>query len=76
MMMQCHVGRLIDHVHPKVCDIAESRVLHHAAFGAPGLPLTQGGLGHVHADELYVGVAHGPINRSAPSIVLMRVVET
>lgn len=58
--MQYHVGRLIDHVHLKVRDLAASRGFYDAAFGALGLPLTQGGSGYFHADELFVSTAKPP----------------
>jgi catechol 2,3-dioxygenase-like lactoylglutathione lyase family enzyme len=58
--MQYHVGRLIDHVHLKVRDIAASRRFYDAAFGALGLPPTEGGAGYFYADELYVSTAKPP----------------
>jgi catechol 2,3-dioxygenase-like lactoylglutathione lyase family enzyme len=58
--MQYHVGRLIDHVHLKVRDLAASRGFNDAALGALGLPLTQGGPGYFHADELFVSAAKPP----------------
>ena len=58
--MQYHVGRLIDHVHLKVRDLAASRGFYDAAFGALGLPLTQSGPGYFHADELFVSPAKLP----------------
>src|SRR5262245_21917205 len=36
--MQYHVGRLVDHVHLKVHDVAASRRFYNAIFGALGLP--------------------------------------
>ena len=43
MAKEYHVGRLIDHVHLKVRDLAASRKFYDAALGALGLPLTEGG---------------------------------
>jgi catechol 2,3-dioxygenase-like lactoylglutathione lyase family enzyme len=58
--MQYHVGRLIDHVHLKVRDLAASRGFYDAAFGALGLPLTEGGADYFYTDELYVSAANPP----------------
>jgi catechol 2,3-dioxygenase-like lactoylglutathione lyase family enzyme len=58
--MRYHVGRLIDHVHLKVRDLAISRRFYDAAFGALGLPPTEGGPGYFYADELYVSTAKPP----------------
>jgi catechol 2,3-dioxygenase-like lactoylglutathione lyase family enzyme len=60
MAMEYHVGRLIDHLHLKVRDLAASRAFYDAAFGALGLPLTEGGPEYFHADELFVSVAKPP----------------
>ena len=54
--MSYHVGRLIDHIHLKVHDLAASRRFYDAVFGALGLPLTQGTRDHFDADELYVSL--------------------
>jgi len=59
--MQYHVGRLIDHVHLKVQDVAASRGFYDAVFGALGLPLTEGGEGYFHVDELYVSAGRPPL---------------
>ena len=58
--MQYHVGRLIDHVHLKVGNIAASRGFYDAVLGALGLPLTEGGADHFYIDELYVSSARPP----------------
>jgi len=55
-----HVGRLIDHVHLKVRDLAASRAFYDAAFGALGLPLTEGGPEYFYADEFFVSAAKPP----------------
>jgi catechol 2,3-dioxygenase-like lactoylglutathione lyase family enzyme len=52
--MPYHVGRMIDHVHLKVRDLAASRAFYDAAFTALGLPLTEGGDDYFQADELFV----------------------
>lgn len=59
--MQHHVGRLIDHVHLKVRDVAASRGFYDAVFGALGLPLPEGGPRCFYADELYVSAAKPPL---------------
>lgn len=58
--MQSHFGRLIDHVHLKVRDMAASRGFYDAVFGALALPPTQGGDDFFFADELYVSPAQPP----------------
>ena len=58
--MQYHVGRMIDHLHLKVLDLAASRRFYDAALGALGLPLTEGGADYFHADELFVSPARPP----------------
>ncbi len=58
--MQYHFGRLIDHVHLKVRDLAASRGFYDAIFGALGLPATQGGGDYFYADELFVSPAQPP----------------
>jgi catechol 2,3-dioxygenase-like lactoylglutathione lyase family enzyme len=58
--MQYHVGRVIDHVHLKVRDIAASRGFYDAVLAALGLPPTEGGADYFHADELYVSPARTP----------------
>jgi catechol 2,3-dioxygenase-like lactoylglutathione lyase family enzyme len=60
MAMEYHVGRLIDHVHLKVRDLAASRAFYDAAFGALGLPVTQAGPDYFYADELFVSAAKPP----------------
>lgn len=52
--MPYHVGRLIDHVHLKVRDLAASRAFYDAAFAALDLPPTEGGDDYFEADELFV----------------------
>jgi len=58
--MEYHVGRLIDHVHLKVRDLAASRTFYDAALGALGLPLTEGGPEYFYVDEFFVSVAKPP----------------
>ncbi|MEZ5830393.1 MAG: VOC family protein [Dongiaceae bacterium] len=58
--MEYHVGRLIDHVHLKVRDVAASRRFYDAALAALGLPATEGGADYFSADELFVSVAKPP----------------
>jgi catechol 2,3-dioxygenase-like lactoylglutathione lyase family enzyme len=52
--MGWHVGRLIDHVHLRVANVAVSRLFYEAALGALGLSLTESGDGWFSADELFV----------------------
>jgi len=58
--MEYHVGRLIDHVHLKVHNLAASRTFYDAALGALGLPLTEGGPEYFYVDEFFVSVAKPP----------------
>jgi catechol 2,3-dioxygenase-like lactoylglutathione lyase family enzyme len=49
-----HLGRLIDHVHLVVRDIAASRRFYEAALGAVGRSIVGEGDGYFHSDELFV----------------------
>lgn len=60
MAQEYHVGRVIDHVHMKVRDLAASRRFYDAALGALGLPPTDGGPDYFYVDELFVSVAKPP----------------
>jgi catechol 2,3-dioxygenase-like lactoylglutathione lyase family enzyme len=60
MAKQYQVGRLIDHVHLKVRDLAASRKFYDAALGALALPLTEGGSAYFYVDEIFVSVAKPP----------------
>ncbi|HET6158288.1 MAG TPA: VOC family protein [Dongiaceae bacterium] len=50
--MSYHVGRLFDHVHLKVKDLAASRRFYDAVLGSLGLPATQDFGEYAEADEL------------------------
>ena len=52
--MEIHRGRLIDHVHFVVADLAASRRFYTAIFGVLGIPLTLSGEDYFSCDELYV----------------------
>ena len=52
-----HLGRLIDHVHLIVGDLAASRRFYEAALGAVGRQIVGEGDGYFHADELFVSDA-------------------
>lgn len=52
--MQFHRGRLIDHVHLVVRDLAASRRFYEAAFKALGLKVEGEGPGFFHCDEFFV----------------------
>lgn len=60
MATEYHVGRLIDHVHLKVRDLAASRKFYDAVLGALRLPLTEGGAEYFFVDELFVSPAKPP----------------
>jgi catechol 2,3-dioxygenase-like lactoylglutathione lyase family enzyme len=54
---QLHRGRLIDHVHLVVRDLASSKRFYSALFGVLGIPLGGEGPGFFWADELFVSTA-------------------
>ncbi|GIK97444.1 MAG: hypothetical protein BroJett029_16530 [Alphaproteobacteria bacterium] len=60
--MQHHVGRLIDHVHLRVADLAASRRFYRAALRALGRDFTSESDGHFSSDELWVDKADGPVS--------------
>ena len=53
-MGEAHAGRLFDHVHLRVADIAASRRFYEAVLGVVGVPVTDAHDGAFAADELYV----------------------
>ena len=57
-MPEAHAGRLVDHLHLRVSDLAVSRRFYEAALNALGLDVS-GGDSAFSADELYVS-ADGP----------------
>lgn len=58
-----HLGRLLDHVHLRVRDLAASRRFYAAALEAiDRLELLADGEGCFFADELFVDVADGPVS--------------
>ena len=61
--MQFHLGRLIDHVHLRVADVAASQRFYLAVLGSLGRPerLVEG-KGYFHIDELFVDKADGPVS--------------
>lgn len=63
LIMQFHLGRLIDHVHLRVADLEASKRFYLAVVGALGRPdsLVQG-KGYFHVDELFVDPADGPVS--------------
>ncbi|MCE9686546.1 VOC family protein [Shewanella sp. AS16] len=62
--MKFHRGRLIDHIHLRVADLAASKRFYHAVFTALGHPdALHEGQGFFHADELFVDEAQDYITR-------------
>ena len=55
--MELHRGRLIDHVHLVVADVASSRRFYEAVLGALGIPIGGSAEGSFWADELFVSSA-------------------
>lgn len=58
--MEFHLGRLLDHVHLRVTDLAASRRFYAAALGALGRELVDLAPGLVNADELVLSAAEDP----------------
>ena len=54
---EIHRGRLVDHIHLVVHDLAASRRFYDAVLGALGVPLGGEGPGFFWADELFVSTA-------------------
>jgi catechol 2,3-dioxygenase-like lactoylglutathione lyase family enzyme len=55
--MEYHVGRLIDHVHLKVRDLAASRAFYGALFEVLGVPIGGEGPDYFWVDELFISTA-------------------
>jgi catechol 2,3-dioxygenase-like lactoylglutathione lyase family enzyme len=61
--MTDHYGRIVDHVHLRVRDLAASKRFYRAALQAIGrLDAVQEGDHYLQADELYVDQADGPVS--------------
>ncbi|HYP86826.1 MAG TPA: VOC family protein [Polyangiaceae bacterium] len=58
--MELHRGRLIDHVHLVVADLAASKRFYEAALGALGVAIGGEGPGFFWADELFVSSKDSP----------------
>lgn len=54
---EIHRGRLLDHIHLVVRDLAASRRFYEAILGALGVPIGGEGPGFFWADELFVSTA-------------------
>jgi catechol 2,3-dioxygenase-like lactoylglutathione lyase family enzyme len=63
MTMELHRGRLLDHVHLVVRDLAASRRFYAAVFEALGVPIGGEGPGFFWCDELFVSSADSPAAR-------------
>jgi len=61
--MECHLGRLIDHVHLRVSDLEASRRFYRAVLQALGRDLTSESPEHFSSDELWIDQANGPVSR-------------
>ena len=62
--MNFHLGRLIDHVHIVVADLAASKRFYRAVLQSLGRDLSGEGDGYFFADELFVSeVERGPVSR-------------
>ncbi|HJV60787.1 MAG TPA: VOC family protein [Albitalea sp.] len=62
--MEFHTGRLIDHLHLRVSDLARSKAFYRAVFAALGKSeaFTETA-SHFSIDELWVDQADGPVSR-------------
>jgi catechol 2,3-dioxygenase-like lactoylglutathione lyase family enzyme len=58
--MEIHRGRLIDHVHLVVPDLAKTRRFYEAVLGAVGVPAGHAGPTFFSYDELFVSTADSP----------------
>ncbi len=62
--MSFHLGRLIDHIHLRVCDLEVSKRFYRAVFISLGKSeIFVEGKEHFSADELWVDQADGPLSR-------------
>lgn len=62
--MELHLGRLIDHVHIRVADVARSKAFYRAALAPLGRDLIWDNEHYFTADELFVsGAEGGPISK-------------
>ncbi|MFT5346539.1 MAG: catechol 2,3-dioxygenase-like lactoylglutathione lyase family enzyme [Dinoroseobacter sp.] len=62
--MELHLGRLIDHVHIRVADVARSKAFYRAALAPLGRDLIRDTEHYFTADELFVsGAEGGPISK-------------
>jgi catechol 2,3-dioxygenase-like lactoylglutathione lyase family enzyme len=52
--MEHHMGRLIDHVHLRVRDLAAARRFYRAVLGALAIPVRDESDDHLAADELWI----------------------
>jgi catechol 2,3-dioxygenase-like lactoylglutathione lyase family enzyme len=57
--MEYHLGRLLDHVHLRVVDLAASARFYRAALGALNVEIHEGD-GYFEADELFVSADGSP----------------
>jgi catechol 2,3-dioxygenase-like lactoylglutathione lyase family enzyme len=60
-MNQEHSGRLIDHLHLVVRDLAASKRFYRAVLAAIEVPIGGEGEDHLWADELYISNAQGAL---------------
>ena len=56
-MTTYHVGRLIDHVHLRVTDLAASKRFYRAVLEAVGRTVTSESDKHIGSDELWIDAA-------------------
>ena len=58
--MEHHMGRLIDHVHLRVRDLAAAKRFYRAVLGALAIPVRDEGDDHLAADELWIDRGETP----------------
>jgi catechol 2,3-dioxygenase-like lactoylglutathione lyase family enzyme len=61
--LEFHRGRLIDHVHLRVRDLAASRRFYRAILAALGVPVGSESERHLAADELWIDAGEPPTSR-------------
>lgn len=64
--MQFHTGRLIDHVHLRARNFANTRYFYQSVLAVLGIPVTASGEGWMQVDELFIDGADA---RTTPSHV-------
>lgn len=62
-MTEIHKGRMVDHIHIRVADLAKSKAFYERVLGSLGRTLTTETASYFIADELFVSPADGEPSR-------------